>query len=81
MQCQVLSERRDQDGAGALLAGGHGSIGVVHLGIRASHLAHTLKALTEAATPAGPPVYVRLKLRILQVQQPPVGGQMMEANV
>ena len=43
MQCQVLSERRDQDGAGALLAGGHGSIGVVHLGIRASHLPHTLK--------------------------------------
>ena len=43
MQCQVLSERRDQDGAGALLAGGHGSISLVHLGIRASHLAHTLK--------------------------------------
>ena len=43
MQCQVLSERRDQDGAGALLAGGHGSIGLVHLGIRASHLPHTLK--------------------------------------
>ena len=43
MQCQVLSERRDQDGAGALLAGGHGSISLVHLGIRASHLPHTLK--------------------------------------
>ena len=43
MQCQVLSERRDQDGAGAVLAGGHGSISLVHLGIRASHLPHTLK--------------------------------------
>ena len=43
MQCQVLSERRDQDGAGALLAGGHGKIGLVHLGIWASHLPHTLK--------------------------------------
>ena len=43
MQCQVLSERRDQDGAGALLAGRHGSIGLVDLGIRASHIAHTLK--------------------------------------
>ena len=43
MQCQVLSERRDQDGAGALLAGRHGKIGLVHLGIRAGHLPHTLK--------------------------------------
>ena len=43
MQCQVLSERRDQDGAGAVLAGGHGKISLVHLGIRASHLPHTLK--------------------------------------
>ena len=43
MQCQVLSERRDQDGAGALLAGRHGSISLVDLGIRASHLPHTLK--------------------------------------
>ena len=43
MQCQVLSERRDQDGAGAVLAGRHGKIGLVHLGIRAGHLPHTLK--------------------------------------